>query len=72
MNTENRLTRLEEEQAFQEQRLEGLNSALLAQQKQLDRLEAETLRLGERLRAALEALEQAERGPSGEKPPHYL
>lgn len=70
-----RLTRLEEEMAFQEQRLESLNSALVTQQKQLDKMEAGLLHLAERLKNALDALEEAARdssGPANEKPPHYL
>ena len=71
-NTDGRLTRLEEELAFQEQKLEGLNSALVLQQKQLDKMERELLELAQRLKAALEAMEEAGQGPASEKPPHYL
>lgn len=70
--SESRLTRLEEELAFQEQKLEGLNSALLMQQKQLDKMEMELFRLAARLQNALEALEEAGREQTDEKPPHYL
>lgn len=72
MSDSERLTRLEEEQAFQERRLEGLHEALLAQQKQLDKAEAELSSLRDALKNALAALEEASKGLGDEKPPHYL
>lgn len=72
MSDAERLIRLEEESAFQEQKLEALNSALTAQQKQIDKLEAELVQLAAQLKNALDALEDASSGPLNEKPPHYL
>ena len=72
MNNAERLIRLEEEAAFQEQKLEALSTALAAQQKQLDKMEADLLRLAGRLQSALAALEETSGGPVSEKPPHYL
>lgn len=69
------LIRLEEELAFQEQKLEGLHGALLGQQRQIDKLEVRLETLEEQLKGALHALHEAAhggRGVSDEKPPHYL
>lgn len=71
---EERVTRLEEELAFQERRVESLHEALSGQQKQLDRLEA-LVRSHERKIAELEeALAEAlgDGGPVNQPPPHYL
>lgn len=72
MKESERLIRLEEELAFQAQKLEGLNEALLGQQKQLDILENQLSRLSLRLESALAALQENAQGPADEKPPHYL
>lgn len=71
MSDAKRLIRLEEELAFQEQKLDALNDALLGQQKQLDVMELKLGRLAEQLKNALDALENGAR-PQNEKPPHYL
>ncbi|MBQ3058946.1 MAG: SlyX family protein [Desulfovibrio sp.] len=64
-----RLTRLEEAQFFQEQRLEALDAALLQQQTQLDRVEKQlehALRLLQLLR------EKLEEDPENSLPPHFM
>ena len=66
---EDRIDRLEESVFFQERLLADLNTALAAQQRQLDTLE-DGLRI---MRQNLEALrDQVGEGPANVPPPHYL
>lgn len=73
---ERRLVRLEELTFFQEERLEALNAALLAQQRQLDALDrklAETVELTRALRAQMDLLQGGLAGDGeAELPPHSL
>ena len=72
---ERRLIRLEELAFFQEERLEALNAALTAQQRQLDALEqklTETVELTRLLRGQMELLQGGMSNGDGEPPAHYL
>lgn len=69
---ERRLIRLEELAFFQEERLEALNAALTAQQRQLDALEqklTETVELTRVLRGQMELLQGGMSNGDGEPPP---
>lgn len=71
---EERLIRLEELTFFQEERLEALNAALTAQQRQLDAVEQRLTDAVEMLRALRGQLELLKGGAGGEEelPPHYM
>lgn len=72
---EARLIRLEELTFFQEERLEALNTALTAQQRQLDTVEArldEATDLLRNLRGQLELLRGHMAASGEELPPHYM
>ncbi len=69
---EERLTRLEEENYFLQEKLEELNEALVFQQKQIDALEASLLRVStvlEQMRSQQDMREDDLK--AGERPPHY-
>ena len=74
-NLEARLVRLEELTFFQEERLEALNAARTAQQRQLDAAEqrlADAVELVRLLRGQLDQM-KAGGAPAGEElPPHYM
>lgn len=66
--TEARLTELEIKLAFTEDVVERLDAVVIEQQRQIDRLMQELLRLREQMQQAGSATS----GPSGdERPPHY-
>ncbi len=66
--TEARLTELEIKLAFTEDLVERLDAVAIEQQRQIDRLMQELLRLREQVQQAGSATS----GPSGdERPPHY-
>ncbi|MCX7201531.1 MAG: SlyX family protein [Burkholderiales bacterium] len=66
--TEARLTELEIKLAFTEDLVERLDAVVIEQQRQIDRLMQELLRLREQVQQAGSATS----GPSGdERPPHY-
>ena len=66
--TEARLTELEIKLAFTEDLVERLDAVVIEQQRQIDRLMQELLRLREQVQQA----GSARSGPSGdERPPHY-
>jgi SlyX protein len=66
--TEARLTELEIKLAFTEDLVERLDAVVIEQQRQIDRLMQELLRLREQMQQAGSATS----GPSGdERPPHY-
>ena len=66
--TEARLTELEIKLAFTEDLVERLEAVVIEQQRQIDRLMQELLRLREQMQQAGSATS----GPSGdERPPHY-
>lgn len=67
-STENRLIALEEKLEYQDYTVEKLNDVIVAQQKQIDKLEVELTRLQEKMEANHLELDQ-----SGEEslPPHY-
>ena len=66
--TEARLTELEIKLAFTEDLVERLDTVVIEQQRQIDRLMQELLRLREQMQQAGSATS----GPSGdERPPHY-
>ena len=66
--TEARLTELEIKLAFTEDLVERLDAVVIEQQRQIDRLMQELLRLREQVQQA----DSATSGPSGdERPPHY-
>ena len=72
---EDRLIRLEELTFFQEERLEALNAALMAQQRQLDAVEqrlAEAVELVRALRGQVELLKGGMADAGEELPPHYM
>lgn len=74
-NHEERLIRLEELTFFQEERLEALNAALTAQQRQLDAVEqqlAEAVDMLRALRGQMELLKAGTPGGVEELPPHYM
>ncbi|MDR2893739.1 MAG: SlyX family protein [Deltaproteobacteria bacterium] len=73
MNTEERLIRLEENLVFMERQCEGLNDALLTQQRQLDQLERLSAGQAAKILELEELMEVGSgRGTLGhEKPPHY-
>ena len=74
-NHEERLIRLEELTFFQEERLEALNAALTAQQRQLDVVEerlAEAVEMLRALRGQMELLKAGDPGGAEELPPHYM
>lgn len=70
-----RLTRLEENSYFQEERLKALDSQILAQQKELDRLSGIVKCIERRLNvleiAVGEAASKTGAGSDVEVPPHY-
>lgn len=68
-DTEGRLSRLEEELFFQESRLEALNTALTAQQAQLDKVESQLAEAVILLRILREKLED---GGDNALPPHFM
>lgn len=57
--------------AFQEHTISALNSALIAQQKQLDQFRLELRLLREKLEEMENTLEHKPLGVAQEKPPHY-
>jgi SlyX protein len=66
--TEARLTELEIKLAFTEDVVERLDAVVIEQQRQIDRLMQELMRLREQMQQAGSATS----GPSGdERPPHY-
>lgn len=66
--TQARLTELEIKLAFTEDLVERLDAVVIEQQRQIDRLMQELLRLREQMQQAGSATS----GPSGdERPPHY-
>ena len=66
--TEARLTELEIKLAFTEDLVERLDAVVIEQQRQIDRLMQELMRLREQMQQAGSATS----GPSGdERPPHY-
>lgn len=72
VHQEDRLTRLEEENYFLQAKLEGLNQALVFQQKQLDALEASLLKVStilEQMRCQQDMREDDLK--ANERPPHY-
>ncbi|MDR2825532.1 MAG: SlyX family protein [Deltaproteobacteria bacterium] len=80
MNLEERVTRQEENLAFQERLVEELNSALLEQQKQIKQLELVTHKQQLRLLeledtvsefCGSETLSPVKSALASEKPPHY-
>jgi Uncharacterized protein conserved in bacteria len=69
MDMETRLTRLEEQLYFQEHAVQELHEALLAQQKQIDRMESVLKRMADRQQKLLDMLEDK---PENTLPPHYM
>ena len=69
MDMETRLTRLEEQLYFQEHAVQELHEALLAQQKQIDRMEGVLKRMADRQQKLLDMLEDK---PENTLPPHYM
>lgn len=67
---EERLARLEETVFFQERLLQELNTALTAQQRQMDAMERALETLGEEL-AELRTVVETGGGPVNAPPPHY-
>jgi SlyX protein len=65
---EDRLTRLEEQNYFQEQAIAELNQALTRQQVQLDEMEKRLALAEERIAVLLPLLEE---GGQSAPPPHY-
>lgn len=72
MDLERRVTRLEEELVFQERLAEGLHTALLEQQKQIDQLELILQKQSRKLEELADALAETGQATAQEKPPHYL
>ncbi|THF66325.1 SlyX family protein [Pseudothauera nasutitermitis] len=68
--TDKRLTDLECRQAEAEDLLDALNTTVYRQQREIERLQAQLLRLGEQLRD-LSARGGPPLGPQDEIPPHY-
>ena len=68
MDMETRLTRLEEQLYFQEHAVQE-HEALLAQQKQIDRMESVLKRMADRQQKLLDMLEDK---PENTLPPHYM
>lgn len=68
MKTE--LVELQTQVAFQEHTIAELNSALISQQQQIDRLRLELKQLQDKLAALEEQVETAP-APANERPPHY-
>lgn len=66
---QDKIIRLEENQVFAEQKLEGLHEALLGQQRQLDRLEAALACQQDLVESLRDALNTG--GPANVPPPHY-
>ena len=64
-----RLSRIEENLYFLEQRLEALDSALCGQQIQLDSLEKQ---LTDALRLLRQLREKLEESPENSLPPHFM
>ena len=69
MTTEESLARIESQLYFQERLLSQLNDALTAQQRQIDRLEAQCARLEKLLEEAVKATRDA---PANTLPPHFM
>ena len=69
MDMETRLTRLEEQLYFPEHAVQELHEALLAQQKQIDRMESVLKRMADRQQKLLDMLEDK---PENTLPPHYM
>lgn len=65
------LIELQSKLAFQEQTMTELNSALLSQQQQIDRLELQIKMYAERLSDLEEAAPLVSAQGQDEKPPHY-
>ncbi len=70
MDIQDKVDRLEELAFFQERLLSQLNDALMAQQKQIDRLEARADALESLLANITEAYSQD--APVDTPPPHYM
>ena len=68
-NDEDRIARLEELTFFQEERLKELDSALAAQQRQLDRVEKELANSAAVVRLLREKLQDQ---PDNALPPHFM
>jgi len=68
MNDE--VVELQTQVAFQEHTIAELNSALISQQQQIDRLRLELKQLQDKLGALEERVETAP-APANERPPHY-
>jgi SlyX protein len=66
--TDQRFIEIETKSLYQEKLLEELHQALYEQQKMIDSLQAEVLRLKRRFEDVSPAREI---GPANEKPPHY-
>lgn len=67
---ENRLIRLEEDAAFQDQKLGELDAALVAQQRRIDTLEERLDRAEQLIRLLRDTLDRIG-GPHDATPPHY-
>ena len=70
MTAEDRIARLEETLFFQERLLQDLNTALTAQQRQIDSMERALEFLGGRMEELLLTVESGN-GPVNTPPPHY-
>jgi len=64
------LVELQTQVAFQEHTIAELNSALISQQQQIDRLRGELKRLHDKL-GTLEERVDTVPAPAHERPPHY-
>lgn len=65
--TENRLIELETRNSYLERSVQELSEGVYAQQRRVDRLEAQLRSLGERLKD----IAPANNLPAAERPPHY-
>ena len=68
-NLENRLVVLEEKLEYQDYTQEKLNEVIIAQQRQIDKLELELMRLKEKI--DVQELEAEKQEAAASVPPHY-
>ncbi len=67
-----RITKLEENQYFQEKLLQELNEALQAQQNEINTLAAELQKARRKISELEELCDAASAPPENTRPPHYL
>jgi len=67
--SEDRLMDIETKLAFQEHTIDDLNSVVIEQQREIDRLKNAVTYLLDKMEQVADT--RMERAPSNEKPPHY-